>query len=355
MIEVAIQQRKGTFTLDARFSIPETGVTGIFGPSGCGKTSVLRALAGLEPEVRGEIRVGEAQWLSGAVSLPTAARRVGYVFQEPALFPHLSVQGNLEYARKRSENSSQPIDLKIIIELLELSAMLQRDPRSLSGGERQRVAIARALAASPAVLLLDEPLSALDQAARRKLMPIMENVFQKLEIPVFYVSHSSDEIARLADNLVLMQNGTVSACGDMATVLGEVDSHWHAAEAAFSVLHCSIAGHDLPYLTTVTSAGGARLLVPRQALDAGEQLRLRIQARDVSLCLERPDKSSILNVLPATVKAISKEVEQGSRTIGLDLAGEHLLARVSEHSVQQLQLQPGLALYAQIKSVALLG
>ncbi len=354
MIHAELKQRKGQFQLDARFAVPANGVVGLFGASGSGKTSVLRALAGLEPDVKGEIRFGEQVWLNSERARSTAERGIGYVFQEPTLFPHLTVKGNLDYATKRRNLARQSIDLDRLIELLELQPLLNRDTRSLSGGERQRTAIGRALATNPALLLLDEPLSALDQDARQKVMFVLENVFQNLEIPAFYVSHSSDEIARLADSLIVMDAGQVSACGALTQVLGQVDGQWHESEAAFSVLHCRILAHDLPYLSRLVSAGGEALLVARQSLNPGDPLRLRIQARDVSLCLEKPANSSILNILPATVKAISKQVEQGSRTVGLDLAGESLLARVSEHSVQQLRLTPGSPVFAQIKSVALL-
>lgn len=354
MIEVALQQQKGGFRLEASFAVAAQGVTGIFGPSGCGKTSVLRALAGLEPALRGRIQIGQEQWQEGATALAPERRRVGYVFQDPLLFPHLSVRGNLLYARKRSKHTRHLFELDELIAMLELESLADRGVAFLSGGERQRVAIARALAASPALLLLDEPLSALDQNARMTLISILEKVFQQLEIPVIYVSHSSDEIARLADNLVLMREGRVTACGPMHEVLGHVDGQWHESDAAFSVLHCRVRDHDLPHLTTLTSAGGESLHVPRQDLSDSDSLRLRIQARDVSLCLEKPEKTSILNILPATVQEISTTVAQGSRTVRLDVAGENLLARVSEHSVQQLQLSPGMKLYAQIKSVALL-
>lgn len=204
------------------------------------------------------------------------------------------------------------------------------------------------------MLLMDEPLSALDQKARIQLIFILEKIFQQIEIPILYVSHSSDEIARLAENLILMDKGRVVAHGELAQVLGRVDNPFSASDEAFSVLRCSVQSHDLPYLTTVASRGGAVLQVPKQSLDVGSTVSLRIRARDVSLCLQPAAQTSILNVLPATVLGLAAEVEQGSRAIQLDVAGENILARISEFSAQQLQLVPGKRVYAQIKSVSLL-
>lgn len=355
MITVELQLAKGSFLLDARFSVPERGVTGIFGHSGSGKTSLLRALAGLEPEAVGVVSHGEDCWQNHNYSVPVEQRQVGMVFQEPSLFPHLSVEENLLYGRKRTKNISHPIDPEDVYELLDLHSLLPRDTRNLSGGERQRVAIGRTLLASPVMLLLDEPLTALDHHARRQLMSFLENMFQQLEIPVFYVSHSSEEIARLADNLILMQRGLVTAHGSLSEVLGQVDSPLNELDEAFSVLDCHIQSHELPHLTSVSSAGGATLHIPRVNGALHDRVRLRIRAHDVSLCLEHPSNSSILNIIHAQVTDISKQIEQGSRTVKLDIGGESLLARVSEYSVQKLKLRPGTRLYAQIKSVSLIG
>ncbi|MSR12032.1 MAG: molybdenum ABC transporter ATP-binding protein [Gammaproteobacteria bacterium] len=355
MIAANIQLQKPGFELRAEFEVPAGGVTGVFGPSGSGKTTLLRALAGLEAGVTGNLVVSGAHWLSGSHSMSVQERLVGFVFQDPCLFPHLSVMGNLLYARNRAKNSSYQIDLEHVCEMLNIHDLLNRNAGLLSGGERQRVAIGRALLNRPAMLLLDEPLSAVDQGGRNYLISILENLFQNIEIPIFYVSHASDEIARLAENLILMNQGRVIAHGELKQVLGKIDTPLNASDEAFSVMRCTIKSHQLAYLTTVQTAGGEVLQVPRQPLEGDSVVRLRIRARDVSLSLQRAQESSILNILPATVVALSPEIEQGTRTVKLDVAGDSLLARVSEYSVQQLQLQPGKAVFAQVKSISLVG
>jgi len=298
--------------------------------------------------------VAGANWLDAHNSLRVTQRKVGFVFQDSALFPHLSVLGNLSYARKRAMNASYQLDIDRIIEILQLRSLLHRTANALSGGERQRVAIGRALLGSPTLLLLDEPLSAVDQATRSHLIPILEKVFQEIDIPVLYVSHASEEVARLAENLILMDRGRVTAFGKLTQVLGQVDSPFNESDEAFSVLHCKMTPDNQPHLTTVVNAGGAQLHLPRQSSAPDTDIRLRIRARDVSLCLSEPGDSSILNILPATVVALANATDQGSRTVKLEMAGDVLLARVSEYSVQKLGLVAGMSVYAQIKSVSLL-
>lgn len=354
MISANLQLQMSGFSLDASFSVPANGVTGIFGPSGCGKTTLLRVIAGLEEGAKGHIHVAGAVWQDEKVLMPVSQRRVGYVFQDPRLFPHLNVLENLQYSRSRVTKAPYRFDLKPICDMLNINELLSRRTQMLSGGERQRVAIGRALLSSPTMLLMDEPLSALDQEARDQLIVILENLSQQIEIPILYVSHSSDEIARLAEHLLLMKQGRIEAYGELAEVLGAVDSPLSASDEAFSVVRCRVTAHELPYLTRVTSQGGAHFQVPRQTLSDQAEVRLRIRARDVSLCLQPARDSSILNVLPATVEALAQDFQQGSRTIKLDIAGDGLLARISEYSAQQLQLHPGKAVFAQIKSVSLL-
>ena len=359
MIDVDLALIKDEFHLSAQFTLSGAGVTGIFGQSGGGKTSLLRAIAGLEPDTTGSLSVNGHCWQNESTCIPTEERHIGLVFQEPSLFSHLDVKANLLFASRRSRSregdhkTSQASVLEDVCTILELHDLLHRDTRGLSGGEQQRVAIGRALMASPVMLMMDEPLSALDHRARRTLMPFLEKTFQELDIPVLYVSHSTEEIARLADNLVLIEQGRVTAYGTLSAVLGAVDSPLHEADEAFSVFNCTVGNHDLPHLTSLISKGGEILQIARVDVSAAEPVKLRIRARDVSLCLQRPQQSSILNILPAQIIDISQQIRRGSRSVKLDIGGETLLARVSEYSVQLLKLAPGQRVFAQIKSAAL--
>lgn len=356
MIDLDLTVRKPGFTLRAAFCVPESGVTGIYGPSGCGKTTLLRAVAGLEKNGEGVLKLSAGNWQDSEVTLAPEDRRLGVVFQDAGLFSHLNVQENLHYARKRIRKTEQAPDLNYIIELLEIGSLLLRDTLHLSGGERQRVSIARALASSPAMLLMDEPLSAVDESARGKLITLLEKVIQSLDIPVLYVTHSSDEIARLADNLVLMSEGRVSSYGPLAEVLGEVNSPLNLVDELFSVLRCHIESQSTGLLQILRSEGGQIIQIPHSdEIGADQQsVRLKVRARDVSVCLNEPVGSSILNIIPSRILDMSQHQSDGSRILKLDIRGESIMAKVSEYSVQQLKLQPGDSVFAQIKSAALL-
>lgn len=356
MIEAALQLRKDAFHLAAEFSAPGTGVTALFGPSGCGKTSLLRAIAGLEPDTEGSLSVNGAQWLSAQHLEAVQKRGVGYVFQSPSLFPHLTVEENLLYGRKRLTKALEPIEYKQLINLLGIGELLSRYPGGLSGGEAQRVALGRALLAEPRLLLMDEPLSALDQQSRGNLMSLLEKFLQYIDIPVLYVTHSSEEVARLADNLLLLNGGRVSQCGPIQQVLSTIDNELGRSDAAFSVVAGAISEESLPGLISVDCGGGLALRVPQSAGDhaPGSKVRLRIRARDVSLCLEQPRNTSILNILPAVIEELAPGVAGGSWTVKLDLQGRKLLSKISEYSVQQLGLERGQAVFAQVKSASLI-
>ncbi|PCI76914.1 MAG: molybdenum ABC transporter ATP-binding protein [SAR86 cluster bacterium] len=360
MIEAALQLSKSDFKLDACFSVPGRGVTAVFGPSGCGKTTLLRAIAGLEPDTRGSLSVNAEQWLGAQGCRAVEERRVGVVFQNPSLFPHLTVEENLLYGRRRLRKVTKLIETKELIASLEIEKLLLRYPEGLSGGEKQRVALGRALLAEPKLLLMDEPLSALDQSSREKLMLLLESFLQEIDIPVFYVTHSSEEVARLADNLVLLADGAVTDHGSIQDVLGAVDGELSRSDTAFSVIEGQIATKQLPGLISVDCGTGIVFQVPDSTSMSGKRyqpgsgVRLRIRARDVSLCLEQPKQSSILNILPAVIAELAAEPYNGSRVVKLDMAGKQLLSKISEYSVQQLELRAGQSVFAQIKSAALI-
>jgi len=345
-------QRPG-FELDAALDIPARGVTGIFGPSGSGKTTLLRCLAGLEPQARGHLRLGEETWQDDAtgVRLPVHHRPIGVVFQDARLFPHLDVRANLDYGRRRAGKRAVTDD-RNIIQLLGLEQLLARYPHQLSGGEAQRVAIARALLTQPRLLLMDEPLASLDPARKAEILPYLEDLHRELALPVIYVSHALEEILRLADQLILMQAGRTLAHGPLPDMLARLDLPLSHGTDAGVVIEATVSGHDDHYHLTEARFEGGQFTVARQHVELGETLRLRVQARDVSLALSRTEDSSILNVLEATVTEIAAEPE-GRATVRLSLGATALLARITEKSRDRLGLVPGMRVYAQVKSVAL--
>ena len=352
-IEVRFQIHRGDFVLDVDLTIPARGVTAVFGPSGCGKTTLLRAIAGLEQCRGGFLQVGEMLWQDGNRFIPPHKRPLGYVFQEASLFEHLTVQGNLEYGVKRIPEAERKVSMGKAIELLGIGHLLERRPDRLSGGERQRVAIARALAVSPGILLMDEPLAALDLARKQEIMPYLESLHDELDIPIIYVSHSSDEVARLADHLVLLEAGRIKAAGAIGEMLTRLDlplAHGGDAEA---LIEASVAGHDDEYDLTHLDFSGGRFTVTRKALPVGHSVRLRVAARDVSLTLEHQSGTSILNIFPATIDEITPE-GSAQVTVRLVAGGVPLLSRVTRKSAALLDLKPGKSVYAQAKSVALL-
>jgi molybdate transport system ATP-binding protein len=369
-IDAHFQLAREHFTLDATFSVPARGITALFGPSGCGKTTLLRAIAGLEKDARGHFRIGDTVWQDATQRLPTHQRAVGYVFQEASLFAHLSVQQNLEYGFKRIAAEQRQIPFEQAVDLLGLAPLLQRHSSQLSGGERQRVAIARALLTSPQLLLMDEPLAALDHQRKQEILPFFERLHAELKIPMIYVSHAPDEVARLADYLVLLENGRVQASGPIAEMLTRADlplAHDHDAGA---IIDATVTALDTDYHLATVSFPGGDISIAEQNLAVGEKVRLRILARDVSLTLKHQTDTSILNIIPVTVTALSEENSLQNTSqhtsqntlhnktqllVQLDAAGTTLLARVTRKSADALKLAPGKLVFAQVKSVALLG
>lgn len=352
-IEARLRVERGDFSLDVDLSLPEEGITAVFGPSGCGKTTFLRAMAGLERDARGYLWIGNECWQDGDWFLPTHKRRLGYVFQEPSLFPHLNVARNLSYGLRRLRGGNQPIALDKAVELLGIGHLLERRPHQLSGGEQQRVAIARALASDPAILLLDEPLAAVDQDRKQEILPYLERLHRELSVPVIYVSHARDEVARLADYMVLMEDGRVRAAGEATALFSRLDLPLAQGPDTETVIDARVAGHDAEFgLTWLDSAAG-RFVAVRQDLPEGSQARLQVLARDVSLTLFRPTDTSILNSFPATVDTM---VDEGSAqtTVRLRVGSVPMLARITRKSAVELGLKEGASVYAQIKSVALL-
>ena len=352
-IEARFCFNRGGFSLDVDLRAPARGVTALFGPSGCGKTTLLRAIAGLERYRDGVLKVGDMIWQSAGRFVPPHRRALGYVFQEASLFAHLSVRRNLEYGVKRVPREQRKVALEQAVELLGIAPLLERMPAGLSGGERQRVAIARALAVSPRLLLMDEPLASLDVHRKQEILPYIESLHNELDIPVIYVSHSPDEVARLADYLVLLEAGRVVGEGDIHGMLTRLDSPLAHGSDAESLIEAAVAGHDDTYHLTHLDFAGGRFTVIRKPLPIGSAVRLRVAARDVSLTLEHQSGTSILNIFPATIDGLIPEGE-AQVTVRLMVGGVPMLARVTRKSAAALDLKPGKAVYAQAKSVALL-
>lgn len=354
-LRVHFSLRRHQFGLDVDLMLPGRGICALFGPSGSGKTTCLRVIAGLEPasavylEVNGEVWQDDAQ----GICWPTYRRPIGYVFQEASLFEHLDVAQNLAYGMRRIPPAQRRVSLEQAVALLDIGPLQQRRPATLSGGERQRVAIARALATSPQLLLMDEPLAALDAQRKAEIMPYLEQLHDTLDIPVLYVSHALDEVTRLADHLVLLESGTILASGPIATLLTRIDLDLAHGDSASAMLQGTLVAHDAAYHLSHVAFAGGMLLLPRQTASIGARVRVRIQARDVSLSLGLQHDTSILNSVAATITELTPDAP-GQVMVGLDAGGARILARITHKSAVALQLQAGSRVFAHIKGVAIL-
>jgi len=359
-IRAVFKRVLGDFVLDVSVSLPGRGVTAIFGPSGSGKTTLLRHIAGLERAPGSYLAVNGDVWQDQAAGVfkPVHCRSLGYVFQAANLFAHLSVQGNLDYGLRRVPESQRKVSLVQAIELLGIDKLLHRQPATLSGGERQRVAIARALATSPQLLLMDEPLAALDVQRKAEVMPYLERLHTQLDIPVLYVSHAPDEVARLADHLVLLDAGRVIASGPTRELMTRLDLPLAHGDAAASIIDAVVTQTEPEYHLSHAEFAGGQVSVLNPHLQIGQRLRIRVQARDVSLTLERQQGTSVLNIFAATVTSIAADSPgqvMVALKVGQSAGGATLLARITQKSCAVLELQPGSAVFAQVKGVAVLG
>ncbi len=349
----------GRFRLDVAFEAPMRGITALFGPSGCGKTTILRCVAGLN-RLPGRLVVDGDLWQDHATGRfrEPYRRPVGYVFQEASLFPHLSARGNLLYGRRRAlkTGAADEIRLDDVVDLLGIAALLDRATGALSGGERQRVALGRALLTQPRLLLMDEPLAALDRMTKEEILPYFEALHASLSIPVFYVSHDISEVERLADHLVLLDAGRVVAAGPLHELLSDTRLPIARSREASTVLEARVGGFDPDDGLTALDVDGETLLVPGRIGEKGGIRRVRIAATDVSLAVDRPPQTTIVNIVPVRVKAI-EPLDQAQinvvLTIGHRDGGRKLLARVTRRAQRVLGFGPGQDVYAQIKAVSL--
>ena len=358
-INAQFRGQLGRFRLDAAFTVPATGITGLFGPSGCGKSTVLRCIAGLQQLPGSRFSIAGDTWQDESLFRKAHQRPIGYVFQEASLFQHLSVKGNLLYGapgQPAGQSASQSIGFDEVLELLGLVPLLDRSPRHLSGGERQRVAIGRALLSQPKLLLMDEPLSALDRLTKDDILPFLERLHERLSLPVIYVSHDITEIERLADHLVLMRAGEVIASGPLTKLQSDPTLPLAASRDAAVNFDAIVQRYDSDYGLVTLQLEGAELLVPAPPVAAGERRRVRIAAGDVSLARQLPQQSTILNALPTKIVSATP-LNSSEMVVVLALGsggdGARLLARVTRRSWDQLQLATGQQVIAQVKGVAL--
>ncbi|MHC8339126.1 molybdenum ABC transporter ATP-binding protein [Pseudomonas sp. HLT2-19-2] len=358
MIHTRLKLRYSGFTLEVDLQLPGRGVTALYGHSGSGKTTCLRCIAGLEKAEQGFIQVNGEVWQDSdkKIFVPPHKRALGYVFQEASLFPHLSVLANLEFGLKRIPRQQRRVDMAHATELLGIGHLLDRHPQNLSGGERQRIGIARALLTSPKLLLMDEPLAALDSQRKNEILPYLQRLHDELDIPVLYVSHSQDEVARLADHLVLLSNGKALASGPIGETLARLDLPLALGDDAGVVVEGRVSAHDADYqlLTLQLPDTTLNIRVAHSPMALGQALRCKVQARDVSLSLQSVEQSSILNRLPVTVISEMGADNAAHVLIRLDAGGTPLLARITRYSRDQLGVHPGQQLWAQIKAVAVL-
>ena len=346
-----------TFRLLVNLHVPAQGITAVFGPSGCGKTTLLRCLAGLERSASGFIRLGETIWQdeSQGLFLPLSRRSLGYIFQEPRLFPHFTVHSNLTYALKRTPAEDQQLSFDQVVEILDLGSLLNRRPHSLSGGEQQRVAMGRAILTSPHLLLMDEPLSSLDMARKREILPFIQRLDAELHIPIIYVSHSLHEVLQLAETVVLLKEGRVAGAGPLSEVFSQLDLRNAIGPSQIgAVIDTTVTSHDAEFGLTTLQFPGGLLSVPSQDHQTGDQVRVHILSRDVSIVTSPPTfQSSVLNILVATVMEIGT-VDPAHPFVDIKLdIGCPLLATITRKSLSTLALHSGQHVYAQIKAVAL--
>ena len=353
MLEVDLHKRLGDFSLDVAFEMEDRGITALFGRSGAGKTTLVNMMAGLLKPDSGRLHIGGQTMFDSTerVNVKPERRRVGYVFQEGRLFPHLSVKANLYYGRRFAPKGERYVDAAQIIDLLGLAGFLARRPATLSGGEKQRVAIGRALLSEPRLLLMDEPLAALDAARKSEIMGHIERLRDVLGVPIIYVSHALEEVTRLADHMVLLADGAVVATGSAVDIMSRPDLSPHTGRPeAGALIETKVAGHDEFGLTELAFPGGV-LRVSGLDLAIGTQVRARIRARDVVIATARPSDLSILNVFAGRVAEMHPS---GAAAMDLQLnIGVKLWARITARSAHDLGLAPGREVYALVKSVAI--
>ncbi len=346
---------QGGFALSAAHQAPLRGITALFGPSGAGKSTLLRVIAGFEPGARGRVGFGDTVWQdsAGGIFVPPHKRGIGMVFQDARLFGHLSVAGNLDFADRRSAAIPSDITRDAVIAALDLEPLLPRRPASLSGGERQRVAIGRALLTRPHLMLMDEPLAALDLRRKAAILPYIAALPQAFGVPVLYVTHAIDEVTRIADDLIALNKGQVAAAGPLAETFARLDLDGGGSRfEAGVILSATVVGTDTEWQLTGLDVEGQTLAMPAAQIDAGAQVQLRVRARDVLLATQRPEGLSAQNILTGTVTEVIAEPDTAFAEVFVAVGAQSVRARVTRVAVAQLGLAPGLPVHAVLKAIS---
>lgn len=355
-LELQVNLASKGFAEPLNLQIPLDGVTALFGPSGSGKTSLLRAIAGLDRHLETTVRYAGQTWQSNKEFIPTHQRRLAYVFQEPSLFPHLTVEGNIKFATDRAKKieTANGISQASIYDTLNITHLLTRFPDTLSGGESQRVALARALSSNPRLLLMDEPLSALDAGHKSEIIPLLEYACSEFGLPAIYVSHSLQEVTRLADTLVLLEAGQVISVGRTKDVLVKLDLPYAHQPDAISVLNGFVLEHESQFsITQVQTEAGKLSLLKAGHLAIGQAVKIQISARDVSITKEISADTSILNRFAVMIVDIA-DVDASQAVLKLESNGVTILSKVTKKSIHAMNLKVGQSVIAQVKSCALL-
>ena len=348
------ENQNRNFRLDVELCLPGKGITAVFGESGSGKTTLLRCIAGLEKSALGIVKMKSESWQEENLFLSANLRHVGYVFQEPSLFPHLTVQGNMQFGVKRRGQIVDDNDFAEIVKLLDLGDLLNDYPSKLSGGEKQRTAIARAILTKPKLLLMDEPLAALDMNRKREFLPYLEAIRERLKTPIIYVTHSMEEVARLSDYLVIMREGKAVSTGTLSEVLADVNYPNFFGEEAGIVIEGAVVERDNDWHLIRAKFSGGELWLKDTGEELGKKIRIRILARDVSLALEDFAETSIINRIKTRVAHMQSDTDAAMLIVTLLCGDTKIISRISKRSADSLNIEVGKEVWSQIKGVAIL-
>jgi molybdate transport system ATP-binding protein len=352
--KLSYPSRDSSFDFEVSTSIPNNGITAVLGESGSGKTTLLRCIAGLEKAAKGHFQIGASTWLSEQINIPTHKREIGYVFQDSRLFDHLSVKDNLSFALKRSHEKVTRAFFEEVIHALDVEHLLTRSPNFLSGGEKQRVAMARALLIKPKILLMDEPLASLDETRKQEILPYLSALQSISNVPIVYVSHSSDEVCKLANHLLVFNKGKLATSGPINDVLSSTELPPNYVSEASTILHCQVLERNDRWQLIKVAFDDSFLWLEDRGQELGQKLKVRLLASDLSISLDPSPQSTMLNRLEGRINSIQNNSTSASALVKVDVGNEELIARVTRKSIDDLFLIIGMPVFLHVKSVAIL-